>query len=455
LSKLYSAEKIRGSQALEVAQAIRSVESTLKASKYETLRNAKQAANQRSITKARAHQPPPDPISGFSPGAKLMLEEVPVRDRRRLVTSIEYIDTRFHTHLMPETIPHEVQRPKNTDFDARTAAKQAMDSDELAQMEASTRLSEMRIRNDERGKQAFRKLAMSHEKEQMEKALVLISVRDRERRKFAMGDYVNRRNVLKVDMNEETLEKAFDEQFGNLMRQAQKKILDHPVGDPLDKVCENELSQTFPTPCLHDESNSTYRGSKLFHESRSGTQGPSPHEGTCPTSTTLLQDKDMLIQTVELNQVGAGTFRINEETQNIDKSNLHNVGQPTFDSMPDSLTKNGLLPSPKFEATTPLPPIILDDDVSDINADSLPVISSGSTSMFTGLSAPTAQVSSNSQRSKGGSLTTLLSSWHTDTMDEMINGLGSLLSESTSENSPTSQVSPTFSTSQRLPFVDI
>ncbi|KAI9178937.1 pre-mRNA cleavage and polyadenylation factor (CPF) complex subunit [Blastocladiella emersonii ATCC 22665] len=436
-SRMQLAETERARHALAVEHEQRQVPAAVAALRASVRREALETANTRSVTRARTHVPKPT----------LAAVEVP-RSRPRSAAGtekrtpvVDYQSTRFHSTLLRTGIPHAVERPAADA--APAAATEAVASEaELvaAAAERARRTAELADRAQTRGIEALRKTRAARDQEEVHRALATARARDWDRRKVAFADYIVDRAATRVQVPPESqLERAFVEAFPEV-----EKLVDPekaartrlPVKKGVKKVAtevDKPASAAASRPVARRAATTPVLAATARRPAAAAAttaQAPVPEPRT--ESSTVPQHKQppttrtKSAPAVVADKATASISRPSPPAQPVPVPPVPHRQKSAPSVVPSrpSPARSALLPDP-LAVAPPSPPLGAAEHSSsteDSNATSqlLPMLSTGSESMFTGISAPTSATRT--------TVTAPWSTWHTATLDEMVDELGSFLS---------------------------
>ncbi|KNE61792.1 hypothetical protein AMAG_07073 [Allomyces macrogynus ATCC 38327] len=144
-----------------------------------------------------------------------------------LARAISYSDTRFHATEPPAPAVYSVERPPATRTDSNAATNAVLAAQEAAWrvQEQQKRAEQLAQRAQERGRDALLRVHMTRERDRLTADLAEAMARDRERRRDAASVYHGVRNAIHAEMPPQAeLNRMFAESFPGAVPVAAGKV---------------------------------------------------------------------------------------------------------------------------------------------------------------------------------------------------------------------------------------
>ncbi|KAJ3363328.1 hypothetical protein GGF31_000993 [Allomyces arbusculus] len=167
--------------------------------------DAVRVANHRSLLRASRPSSAPFP-SVTDLDLATILSRAPHTPTPGLARAISYSDTRFHATEPPVPAVYSVERPLQTRTDTNAATNAVLAVQEAAQrvQEQQERAEHLAQRAQDRGRDALLRVHMTREGDRLTADLAEAMARDRERRRDAASSYHGVRNAIHAEMPPQT-----------------------------------------------------------------------------------------------------------------------------------------------------------------------------------------------------------------------------------------------------------
>ncbi|ORZ39952.1 hypothetical protein BCR44DRAFT_1425966 [Catenaria anguillulae PL171] len=450
---------------------------------------AKREANARSIAKARSHTPAPilipvDSLTNLPSAVDLRgahsSASLPTQSAQQPpgIPVVEYQSTRFHSTLLRDALPHGVDRSE-PDLNMVSSSTHALNQSQ--QLEAST-AAKQHLAQDQarraaaRGEAALARLRAKRVHDQVHAALEAARARDWDRRKVQFADYMTDRTPAKAPVPDQAkLENAFVNRFPEAARQMARELGE--IWEDEHRSVSRALNRS------HMSGSRSQSPSRSHSRSRSRSRSPSrqrpqsdPSHRYPPLQQPPSSAKPLAQSTPvsapkrsSLKKPASSYQQGHHQTKPPLASASQTSNPPPFKEARPRSAPTPILPDPMAVLASTQPNLATTRPPQPINPQHLqpqsqshpvpiqqpkssppatdeldsvlPMTSSASDSLFAGLSAPsTAPSASSFLRARGVIMRkseshdsnesgTTWSTWGTATIDDMIDELGSWLSD--------------------------